>query len=174
ILEEAFRRGPVKAGPDDLFTLRAIKIYADGALGSRGAHLKAPYSDDPHNTGLVVTAMRDVEEISRKALAAGFQVSTHAIGDAANRDVLEAYARAGVTPAARFRIEHAQIVDLADIPRFAQLGIIASMQHPRHERHALGREARGPRTPRRRLRLASLSRRRGSPGVRERLPGGAQ
>jgi predicted amidohydrolase YtcJ len=131
-LEEAFRRGPLKAaGPDDLFTLRSIKVYADGALGSRGAHLKAPYSDDPHNNGLVLTPMSQVEEISRRALAAGFQVSTHAIGDAANHDVLEAYARASVTPAARFRIEHAQIVDLADIPRFAQLGVIASVQ-PTH------------------------------------------
>jgi predicted amidohydrolase YtcJ len=131
-LEEAFRRGPLKsAGPEDLFTLRAIKVYADGALGSRGAHLKAPYSDDPHNIGLVLTPMRQVEEISRRALAAGFQVSTHAIGDAANHDVLEAYARAGVTPDARFRIEHAQIVDLADIPRFAELGVVASMQ-PAH------------------------------------------
>jgi len=130
-LEEAFRRGPLHAGPDDLFSLRAIKIYADGALGSRGAHLKAPYSDDPHNTGLVLTPASEIERISRRALAAGFQVSTHAIGDAANHDVLEAYARAGVTPAARFRIEHAQIVDPADIPRFAQLGVIASMQ-PTH------------------------------------------
>jgi predicted amidohydrolase YtcJ len=131
-LAEAFRRGPIRAsGPDDLFTLRAIKVYADGALGSRGAHLKAPYSDDPHNTGLVLTPVNEIEQIARRALAAGFQVSTHAIGDAANDDVLDAYARAGVTPAARFRIEHAQIVDLADIPRFAQLGVIASMQ-PTH------------------------------------------
>jgi predicted amidohydrolase YtcJ len=131
-LAEAFRRGPIRAdGPDDLFTLRAIKLYADGALGSRGAHLKAPYTDDPHNTGLVLTPASEIEQISRRALAAGFQVSTHAIGDAANHDVLEAYARAGVTPAARFRIEHTQIVDLADIPRFAQLGVIASMQ-PTH------------------------------------------
>jgi len=131
-LAEAFRRGPLRAsGPDDLFTLRAIKVYADGALGSRGAHLRAPYSDDPHNTGIVVTSASEIEQISRRALAAGFQVSTHAIGDAANHDVLDAYARAGVTPAARFRVEHAQIVDLADIPRFAQLGAIASMQ-PTH------------------------------------------
>jgi predicted amidohydrolase YtcJ len=131
-LAEAFRRGPVRAStPDDLFTLSAIKVYADGALGSRGAHLKAPYSDDPHNTGIVVTPTSEIEQISRRALAAGFQVSTHAIGDAANHDVLEAYAHAGVTPAARFRIEHAQIMDLADIQRFAQLGVIASMQ-PTH------------------------------------------
>ena len=132
ILVEAFRRGPARAsGPDELFALRAIKLYADGALGSRGAHLKAPYSDDPHNTGLVLTPASEIEQISRRALAAGYQVSTHAIGDAANHDVLEAYARAGVTPAARFRIEHAQIVDPTDIPRFAQLGVIASMQ-PTH------------------------------------------
>jgi predicted amidohydrolase YtcJ len=131
ILAEAFRRGPLRAGPDDLFSLRSIKVYADGALGSRGAHLKAPYSDDPHNTGLVLTPMNEVEDVSRRSVSAGFQVSTHAIGDAANHDVLEAYARAGVTPPARFRIEHAQIVDPADIPRFAQLGVIASMQ-PTH------------------------------------------
>jgi predicted amidohydrolase YtcJ len=132
ILDEAFRRGPIRVdGPDDLFALRAIKLYADGALGSRGAHLKAPYSDDPHNTGLVVTPASEIEQISHRALAAGFQVSTHAIGDTANHDVLEAYAHAGVTPAARFRIEHAQIVDLVDIPRFASLGVIASMQ-PTH------------------------------------------
>jgi predicted amidohydrolase YtcJ len=130
-LEEAFRRGPLKASPDDLFSLRSIKLYADGALGSRGAHLKAPYSDDPKRSGLVLTPPKDIEAIARRALAAGFQVSTHAIGDAAIHDVLEAYARAGVTPAARFRIEHAQIVDLADISRFAQLGVIASMQ-PTH------------------------------------------
>jgi predicted amidohydrolase YtcJ len=130
-IKEAFRRGPLKAGPDDRFSLRSIKLYADGALGSRGAHLKAPYSDDPKRTGLVLTPPKDIEAISRRALAAGFQVSTHAIGDAAVHDVLEAYARAGVTPAARFRIEHAQIVDLADIPLFAQLGVIASMQ-PTH------------------------------------------
>jgi predicted amidohydrolase YtcJ len=131
VLEEAFRRGPLRAGPDDLFSLRSIKLYADGALGSRGAHLKAPYSDDPKRTGLVLTPLRDLEVISRRALAAGFQVSTHAIGDAAIHDVLEAYGRAGVTPAARFRIEHSQIVDPADIPRYAQLGVIASMQ-PTH------------------------------------------
>jgi predicted amidohydrolase YtcJ len=130
-LQEAFRRGPLRVGPEDLFALRAIKVFADGALGSRGAHLKAPYSDDPHNTGLVLTPMREIEDLSRRALAAGFQVSTHAIGDAANHDVLEAYARAGVTPAARFRIEHAQIVDPADIPTFARLGVFASMQ-PTH------------------------------------------
>jgi predicted amidohydrolase YtcJ len=131
VLEEAFRRGPLNARPDDLFSLRAIKLYADGALGSRGAHLKAPYSDEPKHSGLVVTSSRDIETLARRALAAGFQVSTHAIGDAAIHDVLEAYGRAGVTPAARFRIEHAQIVDPADIPRFAQLGVIASMQ-PTH------------------------------------------
>jgi len=130
-LEEAFHRGPERGGPDDLFTLRAIKLYADGALGSRGAHLKAPYTDDPQNSGLVLTPPNEIEATARRALGAGFQLSTHAIGDAANHDVLEAYARAGVTPAARFRIEHAQITDPADIPRFAQLGVIASMQ-PTH------------------------------------------
>src|SRR4029453_4402281 len=87
--------------------------------------------DAPPTAGAVLRPPGETGPISRRALAAGFQVSTHAIRDAANHEVLEAYARAGVTPAARFRIEHAQIVDLADIPRFAQLGVIASMQ-PTH------------------------------------------
>ena len=128
-----------------------------------------------HNTGIVVTPASEIEQISRRALAAGFQVSTHAIGDAANHDVLEAYARAGVTPAARFRIEHAQIVDLADIPRFAQLGVIASMQPTHGTSDMPWAEKRvGPSPDRRRVRLAPVPRRRGSPGVRKRLPGRAQ
>jgi predicted amidohydrolase YtcJ len=123
--------GPDHPSPEARFTLNGVKLYADGALGSRGAALLAPYNDEPGNRGLVITSTAALQQAARKALGAGFQVAVHAIGDAANRSVLDAYAGAGVTPEARFRIEHAQVVDLADIPRFAQLGVIASMQ-PTH------------------------------------------
>jgi len=117
---------------DGFLTLRAVKLYADGALGSRGAALLEPYEDDPGNRGLVLTPPETILETARLALRTGFQVATHAIGDRANRFVLDAYARAlGERPDvkdARFRIEHAQVIDEADIPRFARLGVIASMQ----------------------------------------------
>ncbi len=115
-----------------MLTVRAVKMYADGALGSRGAALLAPYADDPGNSGLLVTPPETILETARFALAHGFQAATHAIGDRANRMVLDAYERAlGEAPAAaspRFRIEHAQVLDAADIPRFARLGVLASMQ----------------------------------------------
>ena len=116
-----------------MFTMRAIKLYADGALGSRGAALLAPYSDDPGNTGLVITPPEEIERVARLALARGWQVGVHAIGDRANRNVLDAFERAGcaLTRDHRFRIEHAQVVAPADIARFAKLGVIASMQ-PTH------------------------------------------
>jgi predicted amidohydrolase YtcJ len=122
---------PAAARPGALFTLRGIKLYADGALGSRGAALLAPYTDDPHNRGLTLTPEAVIEKIARAAVAAGWQVAVHAIGDRANHEVLDAYSHAGVGPAQRFRIEHAQVVALDDIPRFARLGVIASMQ-PTH------------------------------------------
>jgi len=115
-----------------MLTIRAVKLYADGALGSRGAALLEPYSDDPGNSGLLVTPAEGILEAARFALAHGFQVGTHAIGDRANRIVLDAYERAfRENPAAndpRFRIEHAQILDATDIPRFARLGVLAAMQ----------------------------------------------
>ncbi len=115
-----------------MLTIRAVKIYADGALGSRGAALLAPYSDDPGNLGLLVTPPEKILETARFALAHGFQAATHAIGDRANRIVLDAYERAlaeaPATRSPRFRIEHAQVLDPADIPRFARLGVLASMQ----------------------------------------------
>lgn len=115
-----------------LLTLRAVKLVADGAMGSRGAALLEPYTDDPGNTGLEVTPPAEVLETARFALAHGFQVATHAIGDRANRFVLDAYERAfreaPLVKDPRFRIEHAQILDEADIPRFGQLGVVASMQ----------------------------------------------
>lgn len=111
--------------------VRAIKLYADGALGSRGAALLSPYSDDPGNTGLLVSTEPHLQAVATSALRHGFQVATHAIGDRGNRNALDAYEAALTTvPTAdhRFRIEHAQILDPADIPRFAELGVIPSMQ----------------------------------------------
>jgi predicted amidohydrolase YtcJ len=114
-------------------TIRALKLYADGALGSRGAALIEPYTDDPGNTGLLVTPPERLLEATREALARGFQVATHAIGDRANRIVLDVYERAmkergDAHPDPRLRIEHAQILDEEDIPRFGALGILAAMQ----------------------------------------------
>jgi predicted amidohydrolase YtcJ len=121
----------LKHGPEtgDRLTVRSIKLVADGALGSRGAALKQPYSDDPGNTGLLILQEKDIERIAREALAHGFQVNTHAIGDRANRAVLDAYAAAlGGPNDKRFRIEHAQVVSLEDVPLFQQYSILASMQ----------------------------------------------
>lgn len=115
-----------------MLALRAVKVYADGALGSRGAALLEPYADDPGNLGLIRTPPDEMLEAARFALAHGFQMGVHAIGDRANRLVLDTYERAfAERPEAkdpRFRIEHAQILDAADIPRFGRLGVLASMQ----------------------------------------------
>ena len=123
------------ATPDDLVTTRAIKLYADGALGSRGAALLAPYSDDPDNEGLMTLRRDEIVPFMEAAKDAGVQVNTHAIGDMANRRVLDWYADVldGDTNA-RWRVEHTQIVALDDIPRYAELGVIPSMQPS----HAIG------------------------------------
>ena len=113
------------------FVLGGVKLFADGALGSRGALLLEPYADDPGNRGLEVTSREALERGARNAKAGGWQLAVHAIGDRANRNVLDAFEAAGVGPNDRFRVEHAQILSLADIPRFAKLGVIASMQ-PTH------------------------------------------
>ena len=121
---------------DPRLTVRAIKLYMDGALGSRGAALDAPYSDDAGNRGLYVTEPGEILRIAVAGLRRGIQVETHAIGDRGNRVALDQYKRAfaAVPPAERaiadprFRIEHAQVVSDADIARFAKLGVIASMQ----------------------------------------------
>lgn len=112
------------------FQVQGVKFYLDGALGSRGARLSLPYSDEPSTSGLWVTEPGLVRRDATIAMKSGYQPAIHAIGDAANRkalDILEAAKRAsrGLTPP---RIEHAQIVDAADVPRFGKLGIIASVQ----------------------------------------------
>lgn len=132
LLDEAFADGPRIGLADDHLTIRAVKLFADGALGSRGAALLEPYADEPTNRGLLLSSEDEIADVSRRALAAGYQVCTHAIGDRGNRIVLDAYQRAfGEHPQVndpRFRVEHAQILDATDVPRFAQLGLIASMQ----------------------------------------------
>ncbi|MEX2182367.1 MAG: amidohydrolase [Gemmatimonadaceae bacterium] len=126
-----FRRGPQSGLHDGMLWVRSVKLYQDGALGSRGAALLEPYSDDARTSGLLVSQPAHIEEIARRALAAGFQVNTHAIGDRGNRLVLDSYEaalRARPTADHRFRVEHAQIIHYDDIPRFAALGVIPSMQ----------------------------------------------
>jgi len=126
----------------DLITRRSIKLYSDGALGSRGAALLAPYDDDPDNVGLMLTTYETIMPVLKTALKDGVQVNTHAIGDRANNLVLDWYEEAmAAVPESeraiadpRWRIEHSQILNLEDIPRFAKLGVIPSMQPS----HAIG------------------------------------
>ena len=118
---------------NDFLTVRSIKRQIDGALGAHGAWLLAPYADLPNSSGLVLEPLEEIEAAARIALQHGFQVNTHAIGDRANREVLDLYERlwseAGVAgDELRWRIEHAQHIDPEDIPRFAQLGVIAAVQ----------------------------------------------
>lgn len=126
----------------DRFTMRGTKLYMDGAMGSRGAWLKAPYADRPTDdhgrpyTGLAVSDPSFVRDVARDAVAKGYQITVHAIGDRGNAEVLGAFAAA--RPSSRtgsdfrgFRIEHAQMLDLSDVPLMASLGVIASMQ-PTH------------------------------------------
>lgn len=119
---------------DDKLRLNGVKLYADGALGSRGASLKAPYSDAPAAKGLRVTADTQLKNFISRASLDHFQVAIHAIGDEANAAALTAIEDMNQTYTGdrRWRIEHAQIVDPIDIPRFAKAGVIASMQ-PVHE-----------------------------------------
>ena len=121
---------PLVAHGDDRLDVRTVKIYADGALGSRGAAMLEPYSDDPENRGLPFFSQAELDRQVLKANDSGFQVAVHAIGDLGNRMVIVAFdnAQHGRPSAFRNRIEHAQIVALKDIPRFSELGLIASMQ----------------------------------------------
>ena len=118
--------------PDGFLTVRAVKMRGDGALGSRGAWLLEPYEDDPGNFGFFTTAPDSIYEAARYGLENGWQVCTHAIGDRGNRMMLDMYEKAMQefphVKDHRYRDEHTQILDEADIPRFARLGVIASMQ----------------------------------------------
>lgn len=130
---------PVVNAYDHHFTQRTIKIVFDGALGSRGAALLKPYSDAPETSGFLTEKEEDLRPIFEQALRRGIQVETHAIGDRANRLILGLYEESFKTVPPdqrkirkpRWRVEHAQILDLTDIPRFARLGVIPSMQ-PSH------------------------------------------
>ncbi len=123
---------PMVGAFDHRLTLRAWKIYADGALGSRGAALIEDYSDRPGHKGLLITAAEELRAISELAIENGYQACVHAIGDRANRMILDVWADLFAAHPARrnlrFRIEHAQIIHGDDIPRFAELGVIAAMQ----------------------------------------------
>ena len=131
-LDEMFKLGPRDNVDGNHFVaVRSIKLSADGALGSRGAKLIEPYSDEPSHTGLELLPPGRIKDVAVRALRNGFQLNVHAIGDGANRLVLDAFEaalREVPRPDHRFRIEHAQILHPNDIPRFAQLGVIPSMQ----------------------------------------------
>ena len=127
-------KGPLKTYANDMYALRAVKLYSDGALGSRGAALIAPYSDEPTSHGLLFKTDAQMRAMMEKAMKKGYQVNVHAIGDAGNRQILDGYQELvgkTATSGLRHRIEHAQVVALTDIPRFRQIGIIPSMQ-PTH------------------------------------------
>jgi predicted amidohydrolase YtcJ len=124
--EDYLKRGP-EVG--EKLTVRAIKLVADGAMGSRGAAFFQPYSDDKQNSGLLILQKEYIRDVARDAAAKGFQVATHAIGDKANRTVLDAYGEAvGDKKDHRFRVEHAQVVSLPDFDLYAKYGVIASLQ----------------------------------------------
>ncbi|MBI5867751.1 MAG: amidohydrolase [candidate division Zixibacteria bacterium] len=125
---------------DGRLVIGAVKLYADGALGSRGAALLEPYSDDPGNKGLLVNKPEYLYDMTRRALGRGFQVCTHAIGDAGVHTVLDVYEKAlreSAPPDPRLRIEHTQVVAPDDKPRFAKLGVIPAMQ-PTHATSDMG------------------------------------
>jgi predicted amidohydrolase YtcJ len=124
---------PIREYGLDRLDIAAVKLFADGALGSRGAALIEAYADDVENRGLPFYTTDELTRFTRKANDMGFQVGIHAIGDLGNRMALDAFDRVqgGEVSPLRNRIEHAQIIALDDIPRFAELGIIASMQ-PTH------------------------------------------
>ena len=117
---------------NNFLTVRAIKRFIDGALGAHGAWLLEPYADMPESNGLVLTPIPELEKTAELAIKHGFQMCTHAIGDRGNREILDIYQKAFENnPGAsnlRWRVEHAQHLNVEDIPRFAQLGVIASMQ----------------------------------------------
>jgi len=132
LINEWYEKGP-NIDPDHRFTVRSIKLNCDGALGNRGAWLLEPYTDRPGHFGLETLPMEMVDKTARNGLQNGFQVCSHAIGDRANREILDRYESAlnelsKLGTDHRFRIEHAQHLHPDDIPRFAELGVIPAMQ----------------------------------------------
>lgn len=134
---ETWRRlrtsGPEKGNADDRLTVRALKVYMDGALGSRGAALLQPYTDEAGERGLTLMSSDSLRKLAGECIEKGFQLCVHAIGDRANDIVLKAYGNAFDSTRTngndvRFRIEHAQVLDPGDVPRFHALGIIPVMQ----------------------------------------------
>jgi predicted amidohydrolase YtcJ len=133
LIEPYFQNGP-EIDPDNWLTVRCIKVFQDGSLGTRSALMLEPYSDAPDVVGVTTTSREELEKLTIRSLEAGLQVATHAIGDASNRITLDSYEAAlEAVPAAkdhRLRIEHSQVMALEDIPRFVELGVISSMQPP--------------------------------------------
>jgi predicted amidohydrolase YtcJ len=133
LIEPYLQNGP-EIDPDNWLTIRCIKIFQDGSLGTRSALMHKPYSDAPDVLGVTTTSQEEIERLTIRSLQAGMQVATHAIGDRSNRITLDAYEAAiRAVPGAkdhRLRIEHAQVVALEDIPRFKELDIVTSMQPP--------------------------------------------
>ena len=133
LLKTWYNKGPEVGTGNDYLTIRSIKLNADGALGSRGAWLLDDYRDRPGHFGMATQSMEYVYEVSIEGLINGFQVNTHAIGDRANREVLDQYEkvfseRPELAIDHRWRIEHAQHIDPLDIPRFGKMGVIPSIQ----------------------------------------------
>lgn len=128
--QRVLNKGPYSS-QDAMLTFNSIKIQADGALGSRGAALIDDYSDHPGHKGLLLHKSSEFNHLVETAMKAGFQVNTHAIGDQANKLVLDSYEKyinKTDSKHLRHRVEHAQVLRLADIPRFSKIGVIASMQ----------------------------------------------
>ncbi len=140
--QRLFHDGPIMGAYGNRFTVRTLKLYADGSLGSRSAALLQPYSDMPDTSGFLTIKEEELQPVLQEALRKGIQIQTHAIGDRGNRFILDQYEKAmNAVPKAewkikepRWRVEHSQIVSLIDLPRFAKLGIIPSMQPS----HAIG------------------------------------
>jgi len=133
LLEEWYKNGPEIGTGNDYLTIRSIKLNADGALGSRGAWLLNEYTDRPGHFGMATQSIDYVYEVSKNGLKHGFQVNAHAIGDRANREILNQYQKVfneypEKANDLRWRIEHAQHIDPEDIPRFGELGVIPSIQ----------------------------------------------
>lgn len=140
--QRLFHDGTIIRAQGNRLTVRALKLYADGSLGSRSAALLEPYSDKPDTSGFLTIKEEDLQPLLAEALRKGIQIETHAIGDRGNRFILDQYEKAmNAVPKSewkikepRWRVEHSQIVNPADIPRFKKLGIIPSMQPS----HAIG------------------------------------